>query len=244
MFESPRLGALTLPLILVALVATPLTATGCTSDPLEAVEETDSAAKVGREDDDCFPRCKQQDFNDLVNVGKDGKEDLDTACANLIADWKDPVKQAPPKVNWPGWDPKKPICIGHNEEIKKRKDCNRLVDAPGWTPCKNQLMLVCSWKKKKGFGQIILVPPTDGFPAPIDPPSITDQELACIKQWSCKVKNPSALPKSISPAASMPQCDGPTCSSCDSDWVIEEQAPRPEPVLIEGPSALDAFGMP
>jgi hypothetical protein len=184
--------------------------------------ELEQPAKYGEDKTDCFPGCKQDDFDKLIKF--DGKVDLDKACAALIAGWKDAKPGTATTLPWPGWNKDLPICIGYKDQIKDRKDCNRLVDAPGWTECKNQLMILCSKEKKPGFGKIILVPPPGGFKEPRTPPSITDQEQACIKQWKCET---TTATKSISTKSTTEMVDASCPDCCYSDWVTEE-APPPE----------------
>ncbi|MBX3191574.1 MAG: hypothetical protein KF819_31560 [Labilithrix sp.] len=206
-----------------ALLLAPVAA--CSSADVEGVSSVESPATIDGDTVDCFPGCKQADYKTLVKGG------LDAACKTLKDGWAKP--QLP---KWPGWDDKLPICIGHKKDIENRKDCNRLVDAPGWTECKNQLMLVCIKEKKPGFGPIILVPPKGGFPPALKPPSITDQELACIDQWKCPTKKAS-LSGGLGLATVAAECtrgpDG-TCAVCDDSWVREEpqilEPATPEPV--------------
>lgn len=228
---------------LVAATALALAATACTVDAEEGLGEDGAAAKLPGDTVDCFPGCKQADFDKLTKVGDKGKYDLAKACKNLLDGWSKPAKGTPPAMDWPGWDPKKPICIGHKDSIKDRKDCNRLVDAPGWTECKNELMMACAKDKQPGWGPIILVPPKGGFPKPRNPPSITDQELACIKQWKCDVKNSDALPKSaggVRIKSAVPVCVEESCG-CDGSWVVEEQPPTDEVEVTPEPVAVDAL---
>lgn len=236
---------------LVAAAAVALAATACTVDAEEGLGEDGAAAKLPGDSADCFPGCKQADFDKLTLVGppdpkaKDPKKptyDLAKACKNLQDEWSKPAKGKPPAMDWPGWDPKKPICIGHKDSIKDRKDCNRLVDAPGWTECKNELMMACAKGKQPGWGPIILVPPKGGFPKPRTPPSITDQELACIKQWKCDVKNSEALPKAaggVRIKSAVPVCVDESCG-CDGSWLVEEQPPADTVEETSEPVAVDA----
>ena len=195
-------------------------AVGCSAASADDLGSVESPAKVGKDTTDCFESCKQNDYDTLT---KDG---LDKACATLQDGWKKPKDKTKDTIAWPGWDPKKPICIGHRKGIEGRGDCNRLVDAPGWTECNNELMLVCSKEKKPGFGPIILVPPPDGFPAARKPPSVTDQELACIAQWKCPTTTTKT--KAVSFGVAAQTCavtDGVSGScGCDSSWVTEEAA--------------------
>lgn len=221
------LGAMSLTLALVA----------CTTESVDLTSSDEAAATVGDDAVDCFPQCAQADWEALM---KDG---LDKACAGLVAGWKDPARQDPPQVDWPGWNPKKPICIGFRSDIVGRTDCNRLVDAPGYTSCANQAMLLCAKENEPGFGPIILVPPKGGFPKPRPSPSTTDSELACIKQWACAVKNPKALPKSLGVRATA-TCEGDACLECDSSWFVEESPmSTEEPVHTLMPVEESAFGL-
>jgi len=218
---------------LLAVTALSLAAAACTVDPGESVGDDGAAAKLPGDKTDCFASCKQADFDKLTNVGDKGKFDLGTACKNLMGEWSKPVANPA----WPGWDPKKPICIGHRKSIEGRKDCNRLVDAPGWTECKNELMLACARDKQPGWGPIILVPPTGGFPPPRNPPSITDQELACIDKWKCPTqadvqkKSAGLRAKAYAPVV------------CDDSWVSEEvptsDPPAATPVVDAVPVESD-----
>jgi len=204
----------------------------CATESTERFADVASEAKTKPGERDCFPSCPQADYDDLV---KDGIPD---ACATLRKGWE---KAVPP--DWPGWDDDKPICIGFKDEIKGRTDCNRLVDAPGWTACKNELMLVCAREKQPGFNKIIFVPPEGGFPEARKPPSITDQEQACIKKWKCPLQKPPRKPPTKPPKkkdalapAAVAVCHGDECptAECDDSWV--EEASQPERAPDAGPS--------
>lgn len=197
----------------------------CSSADLEDVGVVDSPAKIKGDRADCFPGCSQKDYDALV---KDG---LAKACKTLKDGW------AKKSGSWPGWNDKLPICIGHRKTIEPRTDCNRLVDAPDWTECKNQLMLVCAKEKQPGFGPIRVYPPTkDGFPSPKVPPSITDQELACLDQWKCPNKVIKPASAGVAPRATTSVClaDDDVCSNCDDSWVsYQPAADEPAPVPYE-----------
>jgi hypothetical protein len=212
----------------VALFASLLfaSASACSSSPDEAATSIESPAKIDGDKVDCFPSCKQADYEKLKKGG------LAKACADLKAAWK---------KGKPGWDDKKPICIGHRKDIEPRKDCNRLVDADPWDECRNQLMLECAKAKQPGFGPIIIVTPPK---PPKSPPSITDQEMACIKQWKCPTKKASLRPANFADAADEVTVDvcapGDTsCNTCDDSWVIEE--PEALAPVVEEPIEAPVF---
>ena len=172
--RSPRV-------VLTCFLALGLIGSACSSrdagdDP--ATSRVEQPAKAPGDKSDCFPSCKQADRIDPT----------DANCKKLVDDLK---------VNNPsGWDPKLPTCIGFKDDIKDKAGCNKLVDYPNWTDCVNQEMLECTRGKKPGFGPVKLTPPAGGFPAPRDPPSVTDEEQACITQWKC----PTAKTKSFTVA--------------------------------------------
>ncbi|MCA9589606.1 MAG: hypothetical protein KC657_30075 [Myxococcales bacterium] len=215
-------------------------ASACSSSPDEGALSLASPATIDGDKVDCFPSCKQDDYKKLKAGG------LAKACADLKAGWKKPRAAGGGKVAWPGWDDKKPICIGHRKDIEPRKDCNRLVDADPWDECRNQLMLECAKAKQPGFGPIIIVTPPK---PPKSPPSITDQEMACIKQWKCPTKAKSTRPTTFAdaPAEDTVVADvcapgDASCSTCDDSWVIEEPTAL-APVVdepVEAPVFADA----
>jgi hypothetical protein len=160
---------------------------------------TQEAAKIGTDAADCFASCSQADMKTLL--GKDPTQvtagndtNLVAACAKLNTALSDP-KQNPPS----GWNPKLPTCLGFGDRIKGRKDCNHMTNFTGWTDCNNELLDLCLRYKEAGFSGtdgsgnniIIDLPPTykpvwtPGSPAPGSGKSVTDQEYACTKQWSC-----------------------------------------------------------
>jgi hypothetical protein len=213
----------------VLAVTVGLVSVGCAaeSDAEDGTVSVASAAKIKGGRVDCFPSCEQKEYDALT---KDG---LTKACADLKAAWKKPVK----KPAWPGWDDKKPICIGHKGSIEKRTDCNRLVDAPGWTYCKNELMLNCAKESEPGWGPLVLVPPEGGFPEPLEPPTVTDQELKCIKQWKCPTKKDTATRSvRLQPSATaVCLAGGGECDACDGSWIVEEPAPVVGPPVAPTP---------
>lgn len=231
-------------------VATPiafaLALFACSGGAPENVGEESSAAKLPGGRVDCFEKCEQKEYETLT---KDG---VAAACAALKKEWKDPnPKSTPP---WPGWDDKKPICIGHKATITDLTHCNRLVEAPGYTYCKNQLMLVCVKEKQPGFGPIELHPPGKKFPPPMDPKSVTDSELRCIELWKCPYKTVKtasvSTERGIAPAAvasaQAEACTDGSCQVCDDSWfkVVPPEEPastEPSPTEIQEQVLAPAF---